>query len=468
MSLKPPAYERAVVIGGSMNGMFVARALSEHFREVVVIEKDVLPRDKPEHRKGVHQSHHIHNLLLRGQQEIEALFPGFRDTALALGAVPLDYTKSMAVRCEWGWSPTVESGIIGLSATRILLEHAVRTRFREQVENARLVEGTRVESLISEREGDAVRVVGVRTDSDDPSLSELRAALVVDCAGRGSRAPKWLSDMGLPAIEEEVVESHCAYSSRFFRAPGPDGHGGKGVIVDARFPDLPAWGALAPLEDNLYVLTLGGFNRYYPPTDEAGFTRYTEALMHPRIAQIIKQCEPVGPITMSRSMTMRWRHMERYPGKLTGYMLFGDSLWSYNPLYGQGMAIGSSVAGILRDELRRDANLATLAKRLYTRGGKFARPYWDSTALLDMRWPGTEGKRPLHLALAKRFGDIFMRACYQDRVLYMALMQIIHMLKPPTSLLRPSILARLAFAGIKLALPARTVEDEPLRLPSAS
>ena len=51
-----------------MTGMAVARALSERFREVVVVERDVLPKDAPEHRRGVQQSWHIHNLTLRGQR----------------------------------------------------------------------------------------------------------------------------------------------------------------------------------------------------------------------------------------------------------------------------------------------------------------------------------------------------------------------------------------------------------------
>ena len=52
----PPAHERAIVIGGSMVGLAVARALSERFREVVLIDRDHFPREVPDHRKGVPQS----------------------------------------------------------------------------------------------------------------------------------------------------------------------------------------------------------------------------------------------------------------------------------------------------------------------------------------------------------------------------------------------------------------------------
>lgn len=82
--LYEPAHRRAIVIGASMVGLAAARALSERFREVVIIDRDRLPREAPDHRKGVPQSWHTHNLTLRGQRELEELFPGFVDEAVPL------------------------------------------------------------------------------------------------------------------------------------------------------------------------------------------------------------------------------------------------------------------------------------------------------------------------------------------------------------------------------------------------
>ncbi len=454
MSEKQPAYDRAVVIGGSLAGVCVARVLSEHFREVILIEKDVLDRDKPAHRKGVHQSHHIHNLLLRGQNELEALFPGFVQAARELGAVALDYTKSMDRYMVWGWSPLFESGMIGLSATRILLEYALRQRFHALVKNARWIEGTRVEALLTDTTH-GLRVVGVRTDSTDQALRELRADFVVDCAGKGSRHAQWFDALGLPPIPEEVVESHCGYTSRFFRHRAAEGHGGRGIIIDARLPDFPAWGALAPYEDNQYVLTVGGFNRAYPPTGEQGFTRFAETLLVPDIAEVMKRCDPVGAISASRSMTMRWRHLDRWAGKLPGFMLLGDSLLQYNPLYGQGMSVLAVSARIMRDELARDLDLDTLPLRVYKPLKSFARPFWEGTAWLDLRWPGTEGRRPWHLRLTSLLGDLFIRVAFEDNGVYMQMMEQIHMLKGPTALIRPTTLWKMLRTALKLALSSR-------------
>jgi len=42
----------ALVIGGSMAGLFAARVLSEHFERVTILERDRFP-DGPKFRKGV-------------------------------------------------------------------------------------------------------------------------------------------------------------------------------------------------------------------------------------------------------------------------------------------------------------------------------------------------------------------------------------------------------------------------------
>ena len=61
--------EHAVVIGASMAGLLAARALSDVYDRVTVLERDVFPvADSP--RKGVPQGRHAHGLLSRGRSVI--------------------------------------------------------------------------------------------------------------------------------------------------------------------------------------------------------------------------------------------------------------------------------------------------------------------------------------------------------------------------------------------------------------
>ena len=55
----------ALVIGGSMAGLFAARVLSERFGRVTIVERDSFP-EGPQFRKGVPQSRHLHAFMMRG------------------------------------------------------------------------------------------------------------------------------------------------------------------------------------------------------------------------------------------------------------------------------------------------------------------------------------------------------------------------------------------------------------------
>ena len=78
--------QHAIVIGASMGGLLAARALSDFYAVVTVLERDTFPlSDVP--RKGVPQGRHAHGLLARGRAVIENFFPGWTDEVVACGGV---------------------------------------------------------------------------------------------------------------------------------------------------------------------------------------------------------------------------------------------------------------------------------------------------------------------------------------------------------------------------------------------
>ena len=57
------AGRHAVVIGGSLGGLFAARVLADFFDNVTILDRDVFPVT-PDHRKGFHNRiMHMHCLL---------------------------------------------------------------------------------------------------------------------------------------------------------------------------------------------------------------------------------------------------------------------------------------------------------------------------------------------------------------------------------------------------------------------
>lgn len=440
-------YERAVVIGASMAGLAVARALSDHFREVIVIERDALDLDKPAHRPGVPQSWHIHNLTIGGQRALESLFPGFVDAALALGAMRVDHGADVACFAKYGWEDRVQTDFIALSATRILLEHAERQRFLALVKNARLLCSTRVTDLVLEAAGERARVTGVTTNH--ASERRIDADLVVDCSGRSSGWKHWFTEHSLQLPKETIVDSRCGYSSRFYRPRNPADFNWKALIADTAFPERPHWGVIVPLEQNDWVVTLGGFNGNYPPADEQGFAEFARALPTPLFSQALDRADPLTKVRTFRKLEMRWNHFESY-SRVSRFLAVGDSAWSYNPLYGQGMSVAATCARILRDVLSKDANLDTLPKRYYPPARKYALPLWSSTAQLDMRWPGTTGKRPWHCWLSMPLAELTVRAASRNQRVGYALLEGVHMLKPPAAALAaPDVLARIVMYSLR-------------------
>src|SRR5215212_5197971 len=92
----PHGARHAVVIGGSMAGLWAARVLANHFEQVTLVERDHFP-DGPEHRKGVPQARHLHILLIRGLNILKKLFPGIQEELISADAVPVDIHRDFAL-----------------------------------------------------------------------------------------------------------------------------------------------------------------------------------------------------------------------------------------------------------------------------------------------------------------------------------------------------------------------------------
>jgi hypothetical protein len=87
------------------------------------------------------------------------------------------------------------------------------------------------------------RVTGVRVRPPDSSAEDLlRADVVVDASGRGSRTPAWLDALGYSRPEREQIRIGLGYATRIYRMP-PDALDGNLATLHAATPELPRTGA---------------------------------------------------------------------------------------------------------------------------------------------------------------------------------------------------------------------------------
>ena len=122
------AFDHAVVIGSSIAGLTAARVLTNHFKQVTIIERDHLP-DAPDFRAGVPQARHAHTLKPRGQAILEQLFPGLSNELVSNGAILVDPTTEMAYFSAGSWHrPTNRIAVKSTASSRPLLESSIYRR----------------------------------------------------------------------------------------------------------------------------------------------------------------------------------------------------------------------------------------------------------------------------------------------------------------------------------------------------
>lgn len=432
--------QHALVIGGSLAGLLATRVLAKHFEQVTLIERDVFPNG-PAHRNGVPQARHNHVLLLKGKAIFERYFPGLEQELLASGAISADVGNEFLTVTIFGRIAPTRMGMQMLLCSRNLIEWHVRRRL-EAFENIRILSRLEVIGLLAQ--ADKQRVVGVqlRPRANGPLPNTLTADLVVDCSGRGSRAPEWLAEMGYPKPETTVVNSHLGYATRRYKQPA-QALPWKGVLIGVNPPHNPRGGGLLPAEGGQWIVTLAGTAGLYPPTDEDGFLEFASQLSDPILYNAICQAEPVSAIFGYRRTENRWRHYERLISWPAGFVVMGDAACCFNPFYGQGMTAAALGAGLLDAQLQAVSGAATISfgQAFQKRLAKQLATPWLMATNEDFRWENTEGERPgpVTRRMQKYFDRVIRLAC-QDTQASRAFVEVAHLLQPPASLLRPRIL----------------------------
>jgi 2-polyprenyl-6-methoxyphenol hydroxylase-like FAD-dependent oxidoreductase len=280
------------------------------------------------------------------------------------------------------------------------------------------------------------------------------ADLVVDATGRGSRTPAWLVELGYPEPVQEQVDPKMAYAARLFRIPADAPTEWTGVMLMSEAPTNPRYGYLFPVEGGRWMVSLMGAAGEHPPADEEGWWAFVRNLRHPVIADAVADAEPISPIRVHRGTSnRRWRfdRMPRWPDR---FLVVGDAVAAFNPVYGQGMSVAGMAAETLGACLRahrtthRPGALDGLAARFQRAEARAGAAAWMIATGEDLRFPTTTGM-PVTPALRvqHRYLDRVGAASTTDPRAGDAYARVIGMLDPPTALFRPRVLAAALRAG---------------------
>ncbi len=198
-------------------------------------------------------------------------------------------------------------------------------------------------------------------------------------------------------------------------------------------------GFFFPMEDDRWILTLAGHAGDHAPTDEAGFLEFARSLAAPDIYDTIRTLEPLTDILTHGFPSNLRHHYERLTRFPKGYLVVGDAICSFNPIYGQGMTSAAMQAAALGELLNRGQSLDELWKPFFKLAARIVDIPWMTAVGEDFRFPETHGKKGRGTDLINSYMTKVQQATHRDPVVYGAFLRVMNLLTPPTSLFRPSI-----------------------------
>ena len=429
-----PRAASAVVIGASMAGLCAARVLAPRFDRVTVLDRDTLP-DGPVDRGQVPQGRHPHLLLAGGAQLLEGWFPGLLPELYDGGAVELDQSADVQWYQNGGHLRRPCTRARGPSMSRPFLEWTVRRRL-DLLPNVEIRSGGAVEDIELDRAGERVEGVRLAGGGTEP------ADLVVDASGRQARSVAWLEAAGFAAPALSRVQVGTRYVSQELRRTAAPARDWKlaGVVDD---PVSKRMAIALPIEGERWLVVFGGMHGEVAPEDPGDRLDYARDLPSPEIADVLEASDPLGPTVTHRFPASQRRHVERMKRFPVGWVLLGDAVASFNPIYGQGMTSAAQQAAALGRALDRSGGIDRSACRRYFRAaGRVVDVAWSTAVGADFAYPETTGPKPRGADLSNRYADRVLTAAQRDDTVAVRFNEVVAMLRRPESLMTPPIVRR--------------------------
>jgi 2-polyprenyl-6-methoxyphenol hydroxylase-like FAD-dependent oxidoreductase len=135
--------------------------------------------------------------------------------------------------------------------------------------------------------------------------------------------------------------------------------------------------------------------------------------------------------------------LKRFP---RDFLVLGDAISSFNPIYGQGM----SVACLEAEQLDRilGERPAVLSRRFFARVAKVVDNPWSIAVGNDLRMPEAVGPRHAGVNLVNWYMARLHRAAHRDAELSKSFHLVSNLLAPPPSVMHPRLAARVLWRSL--------------------
>ena len=425
-----PVMGKAVVIGGSIAGLLAARALADFAESVVVIDRDDL--HVPGHRPGVPQGTQLHALLPGGFLQLERLFPGFREQALAQGAVEAP-PSARRNYLDGRLKVVVPDDADSLAGSRPLLEGLIRQQVL-RLPNVKTITA-RATGLVL----DGAVTTGVRYDvGGAPGVES--ADLVVDAMGRSSRLSDWLEQAGWDRPAMRRMSVHLNYATALFRRREENPR--HTVVLALNSPRMSsdvAGAAFFAVEDGRWMAMMAGYADNRPGRTPEDFVRRLREQFPPEFHEVADS-ELLGDVQTYRHADSRRRDfhtLRRFPA---GLVPVGDAVASFNPVYGQGITAAALHAACLSTYLRSRPDLRLPAREFLALQRVVVDAAWSLSTSADLALPHVDGPYPRGYRLSSWVSRQIVTATITDVATARRFNEVVSMREHPSSLASPRVL----------------------------
>lgn len=450
-------HDQAVVVGASMGGLLAARVLADVYRDVVIVERDVLPTS-PENRRGVPQGRQPHVLLARAAEILEELFPGILAELVDAGAPVWDDGDLSKLFLRFAGHQMVNTEAIPEPArlvnyypSRAMVECAVRKRLLADHPRVSILQARDLVEYTATSQADAVTGVRIANRADG-TVSMLPADLVIDASGRASRTPVLLEQLGYRRPREDELTVQITYASQVVHLPDAALRENLvGIMPDAAHSN---GFFMFRAENDTWRIGVGAIAGNEPPKDRDGILAIADDIAPKRIAAAARVSEPVAEVAHYRVPSNRWRRYDTLSAWPDGLVVLGDAVCSFNPIYGQGMTVAAIESIILRDCLHQGDD--DLAPRFFRSSARKVKVAWQTAVGSDLALPQIQGPRPLAIRASNAYIDWVLTAAEVDPAVAQQFLRVTGMLDSPATLLGPSFVARVRRSA------ARAVRDSRL------
>jgi hypothetical protein len=195
-----------------------------------------------------------------------------------------------------------------------------------------------------------------------------------------------------------------------------------------------------------WTVTLWAYFGNYAPLELEGFIEFAKTLPSRDVYNVIRRARPIGDAQSMRlpsSVRLRYEKLDRFP---EGYLVIGDAICSFNPVYGQGMSVVALQATALEQSI---ATGQLCARDFFSRAAKVLDSPWSIAVGADLRIPETVGPRTKGVQFVNWYLSKLHKAAHRDPAAAVAFLRVTNLVAAPPSMLHPKIALRVLIGNLR-------------------